>query len=243
MPDLTFWVGFLGSANQKPGAAVSRVDDQGVLLDTPNGFPVVATNDNELYTSLLFQGDFYYATWKDADSNLRGARLDPVTGHRLDGPATDPGAILASVPAYTEPGVALAASPSGVAVFVNGRAVRVGTNGTVLDALPIRVTDYGWDQAVSAVFDGTNYFVIWESGSLLRASRFALDGTVLDPPDDFNMLPGGIEVCTTGSPRRPRLFRSGARPSSSSTAVRRSSTLASTRPTARCSLLRRAPVD
>ncbi len=31
-----FWVGFLGSANQKPGAAVSRVDDQGVLLDTPS---------------------------------------------------------------------------------------------------------------------------------------------------------------------------------------------------------------
>ncbi|KPJ58903.1 MAG: hypothetical protein AMJ46_13320 [Latescibacteria bacterium DG_63] len=74
---------------------------------------------------------------------------------------------------------------------------RVTAEGTVLDTIGIGISSAGsWQESPAVIFDGTNYFVVWED---MRASerddiygaRVGVDGVVLDP--------GGIDIASASS--------------------------------------------
>ncbi len=181
----------------------------GSLIDSP----ILLGEQGVGGRSLLYAGGYYYMTWS-ASQMLYGARLHGATGQLLDGSPTNPGVPLLSA-SNTR---AMASDGSTVLVASGGKAVRVQlATGTVLDSSPITVTGLSaqgpvsWGDGVDVAFDGTNYFVAW-GGTTLKAARITPQGTNLDPPDEFNQLPGGLVLCASGAAKTsPRLRFDGTR--------------------------------
>lgn len=73
--------------------------------------------------------------------------------------------------------------------------------GIALDATPIVFDKYAPMVGMPAItFDGTNYVVVWSNYEEVLAARIkASDGVLLDPPDDFNELPGGKRIAYSRS--------------------------------------------
>jgi len=97
--------------------------------------------------------------------------------------------------------------------------VRVSlSSGSVLDASLIDYSKYAPADLPALAFDGSNYVALWPySGKVYTARIRASDGALLDPPDEFNQLPGAhviatdsaIELGLTWDPVRPDAYYDG----------------------------------
>lgn len=190
----------------------------GLVLDAKD-IPISTTSALEGRPALLFTGSQYFVVWSEGGSAgvIRGARLDAVTGQRVDGsPTTSPTAIMTGL---SGTGKAVATNGANVLVAADGKGARFdATTGAVLDSTPFKITglasgpavSWGMDDA-SAAFDGTNYFVAWRTwgGGGITGARVTPAGVVLDPPDEFNQLPGGLPVCSATGVTQALVLASG----------------------------------
>ena len=111
--------------------------------------------------SIAFDGTNYLATWREGSSSLVSARIAQDGGH-LDG-------LGIRIQTGTSPSVAFDGTNYLVAWNTTGgppqiKASRVTQTGQALDPAWITITPlgmYDWNTDPSAVFDGTNYLLVW----------------------------------------------------------------------------------
>jgi hypothetical protein len=192
----------------------------GAVLD-PNGLPISTSIGAPWAPKITFGAGAYYAAWVEPGStsnSIAGARLDPTTGQPMDGPASAGGTFI--MPGNSSVStVVLASNGSNALVAADGKGERVDlATGALLHPTPFTITGLSsqpapsWtNESASALFDGTNYFVTWVASGWLRGARVTPTGVVLDAPDEFNQLPGGLDVCqASATPSQPRLLADGA---------------------------------
>jgi MYXO-CTERM domain-containing protein len=178
-----------------------RVSQHGEVLD-PDGFVIAPLGPYGTRAALAFDGEQYLVAWTRQpevvrdDADLYWVRVTP------DGTVLDPGGVHGfALQRSSEVGVSFDGT-NHLLSWVDSDptterpavyAVRIGTDGAVIDAAPFRITpsDMGaspWTSPASA-FDGTNHVIVWQSsfqdeqglGHLsVRATRVSPQGTVLD---------------------------------------------------------------
>ena len=90
------------------------------------------------------------------------------------------------------------ATPSQYAVMYDHRVTRINAATGAVLGTSANFAAYAEDYYTASVFDGANYIHVWQHGGQLWASRVrASDGVLLDPPDEFNQLPGARSLCTS----------------------------------------------
>ncbi len=179
----------------------TRVDTAGAVLDSGivvcddpayQGYPAVSTN-----------GPDYFVVWDD----YRNGDTWDVYGARIDstGAVIDTTSLALSLEPSQQFGLATAFDGSKwLIAWHDSRndhkdifAIRVGSDGTVLDPASFLISVASVDEAEAAVaYDGAGYLVVWhewreETLYDIRATRVSADGTVLDP--------AGISVCVDSS--------------------------------------------
>jgi hypothetical protein len=167
-------------------------------LDGTGGFSI-ATIGGDFYPWVTFGSGQYLVAWHawgpSGNLDIFAARVSTA------GVVLDPeGFIVSSTPELKDH-VSVAASGSNYLItFRNqgnediyrnarGLAVRIAPNGTVIDTTPIVVAeDVSWGGMMPVVFDGTNYFVLYQvtvSHNLrymdLMGRRISPAGVLLDP--------------------------------------------------------------
>jgi hypothetical protein len=168
-----------------------RITPEGDVLD-PEPIDITSANKDQEAPAVASDGAGFLVVWEDEqgdDNSIRGAR---VTG---DGVVLDPEAIIVGQTTHSArtPDVAWSDS-SYLAVWEDhaaGRdvdllAARVSTDGKVLDADPIQLSDAPGDQLEASVSSGNGqFFVVWQDGrdgaDDIVGARVASDGSVLDP--------------------------------------------------------------
>ncbi|MEO0269277.1 MAG: T9SS type A sorting domain-containing protein [candidate division WOR-3 bacterium] len=189
----------------------ARVNTGGTVLD-PNGIAISTATGAKLYPSVTFDGTNYLIVWEDyrsGSSDIYGARVSQ------GGTVLDPNGIAISTATGYQgcPSVVF----DGTNYFVVWHDLRSGSSdiygarvaldGTVIDPNGVAIsTATGYQLFPSVVFDGTNYFVVWEdkrSGSSdIYGARVNTGGTVLDP--------NGIAISTaTGNQSVPSVAFDG----------------------------------
>jgi len=188
-----------------------RVTPGGVVLDGAGGF-AISTAVSNFSPAVAFDGTNYLVAWNkfanDFQYEIYGARV------------TSAGSGLGEFPIFTAPGEqifpALAfdgtnymvvwrdtRSGSGPSSDTDVFGTRVTPGGIVLDPLGIAIaTAPGIQQPSGIVFDGTNYFVVWDHTPITFTSpppegkifgrRIAKDGSLLDGPASSD----GIAIST-----------------------------------------------
>jgi hypothetical protein len=194
---LVFWVEQRdGKSSQIYGR---RVAVDGTVLDGPvlgGGVAISSPSTQKVEPgAVFFDGTNHFVTWTDG-TTLDGARVAP-DGAVLGG-ANPVIPLMSGVPLGYR--ASFATDGTNLIVVDGGRFVRVSLQGALLDATP-RL--FSWTPGTTqplqvettTVFDGTNFVVVTYQ---MRETRITPDGTVLDPPDDFNLLPGGRLLCADG---------------------------------------------
>jgi MYXO-CTERM domain-containing protein len=159
-----------------------------------SGFLVSAAANDQTNPAIAYNGAIYLAVWEDARpgsfTELYATRLSPA------GDALDPQGILVSsrpqtkhTPAVASDGVDfLVAWEDGYHIsttFSDLYATLVTAGGAVSPSQGVPVHAGDLDEHVPAIaFDGANYLVVYQEGSIhadLRAARVSPTGIVLDP--------------------------------------------------------------
>lgn len=185
-----------------------RVSPMGEVLD-PKGFAITTLEQGSASRpSLVFDGDQYLVAWSqwsqaNPDNGIYRARVQP------DGTVLDPdGVKVDGLTGYYASPVGVSFDGTNSLVSAVGwdaqtqnrviEAVRMGPDGTPIDALPIRITPMGMsassDLGVVAGFDGTNHVIVWRH-AMIVARHVAPDGTIAS--DVLEALPAdddGVDV-------------------------------------------------
>lgn len=180
---------------------VGRLDDDGSVLD-PSGI-LLGTAQFVRDPSVAFDGTRYGVAWRIEDTDHIADRVQ-MARVSADGIKLDAGPI--ELAAERADGIAVSGGSDQflVAWTASGqvRARRVAGDGTLLDAAPISIgagaSSYG---DVSAIFDGTNYVIVW-SGEALRAARVSTAGAVVSP--------GPVDLVATTIARWPTIVFTGS---------------------------------
>jgi hypothetical protein len=149
----------------------ARVEPNGVLLDS-GGIPISLRPGSQLYPQVIFGGNNYLVVWEDrsgsGESEIYGARVStegivldpegiPITAIRRD--QEHPKVIFGSDTYFVfwDDYRSGGAHPS-----IYG--ARVTTDGVVLDPSGIQISppSASTERQAEAVFDGNNYFLVWE---------------------------------------------------------------------------------
>jgi hypothetical protein len=67
--------------------------------------------------------------------------------------------------------------------------VRISTTGVVLDSAPIAISTRPGSSNPGVASDGSNFLIVWQSGSDVRGARVSSAGVLLDGPADAGGLP------------------------------------------------------
>jgi len=179
----------------------TRVTQTGQVLDS-SGIAISTAPDRQEYPSIAFGGTNYIVVWNDCrtgiSSDIYCTRITPA------GMILDSTGIAISTSGRTRlPSVAF----DGLNYFIVWQDIynnswdiygaRVNQNGAVLDTTGIVLSDAAnHQQRPSIVFDGTNYFVVWDdfrSGSSppdIYGARITPEGTILDSAGIFISIDG-----------------------------------------------------
>jgi hypothetical protein len=170
----------------------ARVSTAGTVLD-PTGIPISTASGYKWNPQVAFDGTKYFIVWEDyrnGNSDIYGARVSTA------GTVIDPTGIAISTASYDQYSPKIVFGGNNYFViwqdYRNGvdndiYGTRVSTTGTVLDPSGIPISTAAYDQwNPQTVFDGTNYFVLWEDGrngidSDIYSARVNTTGIVLDP--------------------------------------------------------------
>jgi hypothetical protein len=171
----------------------------------------VGANGSQLDASVVFNGDVYFVVWVDAErKSIFGARVD-TSGRILD-PAGIPiatesrecggGGFSRYNPSVAFDGKNhLVVWDEACVGIGSGRMVvgdspysricgrRVNSSGTVLDKSVISIRTREHSHGPLVVFDGSNYFVVWNEASGIYGARIDAAGVVFGSQ--------GIPICTT----------------------------------------------
>jgi hypothetical protein len=183
----------------------TRVSPSGNVLDGPSGFAISSGTPNVITNfspAITFDGTNYLVVWAKfiGGYDIYGARITtagqslgefPISqaaGEQVDPSVAFDGINYMVVWRDTRTG-------SGPTVNTHIYGTRVTTGGTVLDPAGIPVsTAPGPQEEPQIIFDGTNYFVVWEDQrngiSAIYGTRMKPDGTLLDGPS----ATGGIAI-------------------------------------------------
>jgi len=180
-----------------------RFGPDGTLLDT-SSIGICAASSDQTLPSAASGGDGWLVVWQDA----RGTAND-IYGARVSGAGAvlDPAGIEISLEAGAQECPAVASDGTDyLVVWQDARsgsydiyAARVSSNGTVQDPSGFAISTAPGDQMYPVVvFDGTNYFVVWQdyrSGSSydVYGSRVSTSGAVLDPAGIAISAAGGAQ--------------------------------------------------
>lgn len=170
----------------------TRVTTNGIVLD-PNGRYISNAARDQLYPTIMFGGNNYFAAWDDyrntTDCDLYGARVTP-SGEVLDynGILITPMINYQLAPAISFDGtnyLVVWEDSRGISYY-NIKGARVNQSGIVLDPATISISTATNDQMSPAIaFDNTNYLVVWadqRSGAWdIYGTRVSQTGTVLNP--------------------------------------------------------------
>ena len=193
---LTAWLDNRDSASQYPEIYGTRVDTSGTPLDAPAFAVATGRQAYPGDVSVGSSGSGYVVTWTEslASGTALQARFIDANGNLLNGPAsTSPITLSATGGGYpaaiawngTDYLFAWEDSRQAPNEFIYG--VRTSSTGVVVPvsgstdgSFPI-VTGSGSGSAPFLDFDGTNFMILWLSGtSTVEASRLGPDGTRLD---------------------------------------------------------------
>ena len=170
----------------------ARINELGIVLDT-NGIAISTAADDQYAPSVAFDGTNYLVAWGDYRSGLSdiyGTRVNQA-GIVLD----TNGFVISAVDRWQGlPAVAFDGT-NYLVVWQDDRigygwniyGARVNQSGIVLDTIGIVIsTVANYQQSPSAVFDGTNYFVVWQDYRRdnyipdIYGARVSQTGVVLD---------------------------------------------------------------
>jgi len=168
----------------------TRIDTSGTILD-PTGIPISIAANSQTIPSITFGGVCYLVVWQDYRNSLYeiyGARISS-SGNVLD-PAGIP---IATGGPNWNPQVSFDGNNffvvwgAGLSSDQDIYGARVSEDGIVLDPGGIPIAGLAGNQCQPcAVFDGTNYLVVWQDQRNgdnydIYGSRVTADGIVLDP--------------------------------------------------------------
>lgn len=178
----------------------TRVSPAGAVLD-PSGIAISTAGYSEYVPCLTFGGNNYLVSWTarktSSNTDIVGTRIN------ISGVVLDPTPITISDAAgyqyatnvtFDNTNYFAVWEDYGTGDTANIYGARVNQAGSVLDPTGIAISTAGNDQWTPCViFDGTNYFVVWEdyrngSSSDIYGARVNQSGTVLDP--------SGIAICS-----------------------------------------------
>jgi hypothetical protein len=174
----------------------ARVTRGGVVIDT-NGIPISTAPSIQSCANAAFGDGIYLVSWDDrrgGESDIYAARV------QTDGVVMDPQGIPIDISAGwgSFPAIAF----NGITFFVTYssnlssvryiQAKRVMSSGTVIDTLPITISNNGdiWAHNAPVIFDGSQHFVVWgnriNDNDDIYGARVSIDGAVIDP-NGFNI--------------------------------------------------------
>ena len=174
----------------------TRIDTSGTILD-PTGIPISIAANSQSIPSIVFGGANYLVVWQDYRNSLYeiyGARITP-SGNVLD----PSGILIATAGPNWNPQVSFDGNNffvvwgAGLSFDQDIYGTRISQDGIILDPGGITIAGVGGNQCQPcAVFDGTNYLVIWQDQRNgdnydIYGSRVTTDGIVLDP-DGLELL-------------------------------------------------------
>ena len=170
----------------------ARIDQSGVVLD-PGGIGISAIKSYKFWPSMGFGGSNYFVVWEDdrnSDMDIYGTRVSP------SGTILDPDGIVISTTNRDKHDPAVAFDGTNyLVVWVDPRngsydiyGARVNQSGVVLDPTGFAISTADDTQGdVEIIFDGANYFVVWDdnrnysmSGADIYGARVDTSGTVFD---------------------------------------------------------------
>lgn len=179
-----------------------RVTPAGLVLDTPP-IPIFVGPGEQVSPTVASDGNGFLVTWRDTPTGSGPAPTTDITGARVDsgGFVLDPGGIPVSTAPDVQSGphvtfadgnyfVAWLDRRDGSSLDIFG--TRVTPDGELLDGpsdtggIPIN-TDVAQKSGVRVGFDGSNYFVVWNTTGFsppasIFGARVSPDGVVIDGP-------------------------------------------------------------
>jgi hypothetical protein len=194
---LVTWAQVTGSANNIFGA---RVSTSGIVIDNP-GFMISNTPTIQSNPEVEFDGTNYLVVWEDernGNGDIYCSRVSP------NAVVLDPSGIAITTATQDQlaPSICFGGSNSFITwndlrntSYPNYKiyGCRVSPAGSVLDVSGILISDSPLtDRGPSVSFDGTNYFIFWERGTIgdpingipsdfdIYGSRINQQGSVLD---------------------------------------------------------------
>ncbi len=189
-----------------------RVDTSGVVLDASD-IEVSSATEAQQNPRVLFDGRRYLVTWADSRSGIEpsiyGARVD-TSGAVIDtsGIAISDLPVRQSFPSTSFDGsnylIAWEHGPIGrsrlAGYYADVWGTRIDSSGVALDTPDVMVSTAAYYQILpSSVFDGMNYFVVWQDGRTgpdadIYGTRVSQSGSILDADGIPLSVAGGHQL-------------------------------------------------